>query len=172
MSIWRRMLTTERDWTATILRVTLGIVMLPHGAQKLLGWFGGFGVEGTLGYFSSTLGIPVAIGFLVIVAEFFGALGLITGFLTRLSAVGIAAVMVGAVFIGGHIDNGFFMNWSGQQAGEGFEFHLLALGIAAAVCIKGAGAASIDRVLAERVRVEGVDIPVRRPDREREGVTV
>ena len=170
MSIWKRMLTTERDWTATLLRVTLGVMILPHGAQKLLGWFGGFGIEGTLGYFSGTLGIPVAIGFLVIVAEFFGGLGLIAGFLTRLSAVGVAAVMVGAVFLGGHIDNGFFMNWSGQQAGEGFEFHLLALGIAAAVFLKGAGAASIDRLLAERVRVEGVEIPVRRREQEPVGV--
>ena len=169
MPILKRMLATERDWTATILRVTLGIVILPHGAQKLFGWFGGPGVGGTLGYFSANLGIPVAIGFLVIVAEFFGGLGLIAGFLTRLSAVAVAAVMVGAVLIGGHIHNGFFMNWTGQQAGEGFEFHLLALGLAAAVFLKGAGAASIDRLLAERVRTEAVDVPVRRLDRERRG---
>lgn len=170
MSAWKKMLATERDWTATLLRVTLGIMILPHGAQKLLGWFGGFGVEGTLGYFSGSLGVPAAIAFLVIVAEFFGGLGLITGFLTRLSAVGVAAVMLGAVFIGGHIENGFFMNWTGQQAGEGFEFHLLAVGIAAAVFIKGAGAASVDRLLAGRVGAHGADAPVRRREQESVGV--
>lgn len=162
MTAFRRFLQTERDWTATLLRVTLGLMILPHGAQKLLGWFGGYGFEGTLGYFSGTLGVPVAVASLVILAEFFGGLGLLTGLFTRLSALGVAAVMLGAVFIGGHIENGFFMNWTGQQAGEGFEFHLLALGIAAAVFIKGAGAASLDRLIADRLADRGVEIPVRR----------
>lgn len=168
---FHRLLETERDWTSTLLRVALGIMILPHGAQKLLGWFGGFGFEGTLGYFSGTLGIPVMLGALVIVAEFFGGLGLLTGLLTRVAAVGVGAVMIGAVFLGGHLQNGFFMNWSGAQAGEGFEFHLLAVGIAAAVFIKGAGAWSLDRLIARTLDEDrGVEIPVRRP--ERESVTV
>ena len=93
----RKMLTTSDDVLPLVLRVTLGLVMLPHGAQKLLGWFGGPGFDGTLAGLEEHLGVPVLIGVLVIVAESFGALGLLAGFLTRLSALGVGAVMVGAV---------------------------------------------------------------------------
>ena len=166
--MWQRMLNTSNDWTPTLLRGALGLVMVPHGAQKLFGWFGGYGLEGTLGYFNS-IGIPTAIGLLVVLAEFFGGLALLAGFLTRFSAASIAAVMVGAVFLGGHLANGFFMNWSGQLAGVGFEFHILAVAIALALTLKGAGAASVDRLLS-RGRDTGVDIPVRHVDRELEPV--
>ncbi|HYE99824.1 MAG TPA: DoxX family protein [Planctomycetota bacterium] len=142
---------TPGDAGATAARVTLGLVMFPHGAQKLLGWFGGHGFSGTMGYFTEHAGLPWIAAFLVIVAEFFGSLGLLVGFLGRLAAAGIAAVMVGAIVMV-HLPHGFFMNWQGTQAGEGFEFHLLALGLAAVVLIRGSGALSIDRGLATRRR--------------------
>lgn len=144
------LLATERDPAALALRLALGAVMLPHGAQKLLGWFGGHGFEGTMGYFTGVLGIPSVLAFLVILAESVGALALIAGFFGRLSAAGLGLVMAGAIFFG-HLEHGFFMNWSGQQAGEGFEFHLLAIGIALALTLRGSGAWSLDRLLARRL---------------------
>lgn len=138
---------TDNDITPLILRLGLGIVMFPHGAQKLLGWFGGYGFSGTMGYFTDTVGLPAVIAFLVIIAESFGSLGLIFGFLTRLSALGIGLVMTGAVLMV-HLQYGFFMNWSGNQAGEGFEYHILAITLALALLIKGGGALSVDRAIA------------------------
>jgi putative oxidoreductase len=142
-------LRTENDVAALILRLALGLVILPHGAQKLLGWFGGYGLQGTLSFFTGTLGVPLILALLVIAAESFGALGLIAGFATRLCAFGVAAVMTGAIFMV-HLPNGFFMNWGGKQAGEGFEYHLLAIGIALALMVKGGGALSLDRLLARK----------------------
>ncbi len=147
--MWNRLLRTDADYASTLARIALGIVILPHGAQKLLGWFGGGGVSGTIGFFQSAWGIPAVLTLLVIAAESFGALALITGFVGRFAAIGIAAVMAGAVFLQ-HASVGFFMNWTGAQAGEGFEFHILAIGLAAVVAIKGSGALSIDRLLAVR----------------------
>jgi len=139
------------DETATmILRVLLGVVFFPHGMQKLLGWFGGYGFDGTMGFFTGTLGIPAFLAFLAIIAEGLGALGLITGFLTRLSAFGIGVNMVVAVLML-HFKNGFFMNWSGKQAGEGYEYHLLVIAIAIALMIKGGGKWSVDKVVAEKL---------------------
>ncbi|HEX2162793.1 MAG TPA: DoxX family protein [Thermoanaerobaculia bacterium] len=143
------LLRTDHDRVALVLRLALGLVILPHGAQKLLGWFGGHGFEGTMGYFTGVLGIPAAVAFLVILVESAGALALVTGFLGRVSAAGIAAVMAGAVLTS-HLRHGFFMNWSGQQAGEGFEYHLLAIALAVALIVRGSGAWSLDRLLARR----------------------
>lgn len=137
---------TSDSRVATLLRVPIGVVMFAHGAQKLLGWFGGFGFSATVGHFGQTLAIPAPVATLVIVAEFFGGLGLIAGFLTRLSAAGIAAVMAGAVFYA-HLPYGLFMNWTGQQAGEGFEYHLLTMAIALALVALGGGWASVDAVI-------------------------
>ena len=133
-----------------ILRVLLGVVFFPHGMQKLLGWFGGYGFDGTMGFFTGTLGIPVVFAFLAIIAQGLGSLGLITGFLTRLSAFGIAVNMAVAVYML-HFQYGFFMNWSGKQAGEGYEYHLLVIAIAIALMIKGGGKWSIDRVVADKL---------------------
>lgn len=121
--------------------------MFPHGAQKALGWFGGPGCSQTMGLFTDQLHLPAALALLVIAAEFLGSLGLIAGFLTRVAAFGIACNMVGAILLV-HLPNGFFMNWTGQQAGEGFEFHILAIGIALALLIGGGGKASVDRAIA------------------------
>ena len=140
---------TEERISPLILRLALGVVMFPHGAQKVLGWFGGHGLEGTLGFFTQKMGLPTAIALLVIAIEFFASLGLIAGAFTRLSAAGVAAVMAGAVSMV-HINHGFFMNWSGQQAGEGFEYHILAIGIAVALILTGGGKFSADRWIAEK----------------------
>ncbi len=147
--MWNTLLDTKNEFAPLLLRLTLGVVMFPHGAQKMLGWFGGHGFAGTMGFFTEGMGIPYILALLVVFAEFFGSLGLIAGALTRIAALGIGAVMLGAIFMV-HLPHGFFMNWSGAQAGEGFEFHLLAIGIAAALILKGGGRWSIDRLLAKR----------------------
>ena len=140
---------TNDDWNNLILRLTLGLVILPHGAQKLLGLFGGHGFSGTMNFFTSQMGIPAVIAFLVIIGESFGALGLILGFLTRIGAVGISCIMLGAIVLV-HNPNGFFMNWSGNQAGEGFEYHLLAIAISLPLILTGGGKFSVDGILAKR----------------------
>jgi len=141
------LLRTSDDLSLFILRLVLGVVFFAHGAQKMLGWFGGFGFHGTMGFFAH-LGIPAPIAFLVFCAEFFGGLGLIVGFLTRIAALGIGADMIGAVLMI-HSRNGFFMNWMGNQKGEGFEYHLLVVAIAAALLLRGAGKFSVDRALSQ-----------------------
>ncbi|MEP7337917.1 MAG: DoxX family protein [Acidobacteriota bacterium] len=143
--MFRKLFATNNDILPLILRLTLGLVMFPHGAQKLLGWFGGGGFSATMQGMTS-MGLPAAIVFLVIMAESLGALGLITGFLTRFSAFGIGMVMLGAI-VTVHSKVGFFMNWTGKQAGEGFEYHLLVIGIAIVLIIRGGGALSVDRAI-------------------------
>jgi len=137
---------TSDNFSYWIPRIILGLVILPHGAQKLLGWFGGFGFTNTMTYFTQTAGLPWIIAFLVIMGESFGALGLIFGFLTRLSAFGMICIMLGAI-ITVHSPNGFFMNWFGKQAGEGFEYHLLVIGICIPLLISGGGKYSVDGLL-------------------------
>jgi putative oxidoreductase len=135
------------DSTATaIIRLVLGVVIFAHGAEKMLGWFGGFGYSATMGFFTGTMHIPAPLAFLAIAAEFFGGLGLILGFLTRIAAFGIAANMVAAI-AAVHKAFGFFMNWNGTQKGEGFEYHLLVLAMTAFLIVRGAGAFSIDRAI-------------------------
>jgi putative oxidoreductase len=143
-----RVLATDADWSATVARIVLGVVMFPHGAQKLLGWFGGYGWTGTMGFLTGIVGLPVVVAALVILVESLGTLALVAGLAGRVMAAGVAAVMLGAVATV-HLRNGFFMNWTGTQGGEGFEYHLLALALAAVVMISGSGAASVDRTLAE-----------------------
>jgi putative oxidoreductase len=142
-----RLFATDDSIAAAILRLALGVVFFAHGAQKMLGWFGGFGFSGTMGFFTGTMHIPTPFAFLAIAAEFFGSLGLILGFLTRIAALGIATNMIVAIWTV-HRAVGFFMNWNGMQKGEGFEFHLLVLAIAGFLVIRGAGAFSVDRAIA------------------------
>jgi putative oxidoreductase len=148
-SLLLKLVQTGDDRVATFLRLVLGIVMLPHGAQKMFGWFGGYGFNGTLGFMTQQLHIPEMFAVLAIVAEFAGALGLITGLLSRVAASGILAIMLVAVALV-HSHVGFFMNWGGTLKGEGFEYHLLAIGIAVAVIINGGGAWSVDRLLSRK----------------------
>jgi putative oxidoreductase len=140
------LLKTTDSFAPTLARLTLGVVFFPHGAQKVLGWFGGYGFSGTMNFFTQQLHIPTIFAALAIAAEFFGSLGLITGFLSRIAAFGIATTMVVAIAMIHHA-NGFFMNWYGNQKGEGFEYHLLAIGLALIVMIYGAGKFSLDKAV-------------------------
>ncbi len=143
--MFKKLVSTSNDLTLTTLRLVLGVVFFAHGAQKMLGWFGGYGFSGTMTFFAH-FGTPAPVAFLIICTEFFGGLGLILGFLTRIPALGIGCLMIGAIFTV-HLPNGFFMNWFGNQKGEGFEYHLLAIAIAATLLLRGAGAYSVDRAL-------------------------
>ena len=141
---------TNNSFAPLFARLTLGIVMFPHGAQKALGWFGGHGFSGTMNFFTQQMHIPAPLAFLAIAAEFAGSLGLIFGCLSRVAAFGIATNMVVAILTV-HASNGFFMNWYGAQKGEGFEYHLLAIGLALIVIVHGAGAASLDGLIGKRL---------------------
>jgi len=149
ISMVRKLIATDNDTATTVLRLVLGLVFFAHGAQKMLGWFGGYGFSGTMGFFTGMLHIPAPFAFLAIAAEFFGGLGLIFGLLTRVAAFGIFCNMIVAVAMIHH-QFGLFMNWAGTQKGEGYEFHLLALAVLVFLMIRGAGAASIDRMLYSR----------------------
>ena len=147
MSIVDWLMQTDGAVVGLILRLILAVVIFPHGAQKALGWFGGHGFKGTMKYFTGS-GIPTGFALLAITAEFFGPLGLAVGLLTRVAAFGIACIMLVAI-ITVHWPHGFFMNWFGNQKGEGFEYHLLVLGIAVTLMIIGAGKWSLDGFLAD-----------------------
>jgi putative oxidoreductase len=137
---------TADSWSSLILRLMLGIVIFPHGAQKLFGWFGGNGFAGTMTFFTDQRHIPAFFAFLAIIAESLGSMGLIIGLLTRVAAFGIMCNMLVAISMV-HWPIGFFMNWAGKQKGEGFEYHLLAIGICLALLISGAGKWSVDRAI-------------------------
>lgn len=148
MQFIHKLLATADSWPLLIARLTLGLVMFPHGAQKALGIWGGNGFAGTMQGMSEGLGIPAFLVFLVILAEFGGSLALIFGALSRIAALGIGITMVVAMTM--HLKNGFFMNWYGKQAGEGFEYHLLAIGLALMIIVGGAGALSVDRMISRK----------------------
>ena len=148
-SVIRKLIATDNDRATTILRLVLGVIFFAHGAQKALGWFGGYGFAGTMGFFTGAMHIPAIFAFLAIAAEFLGGLGLIFGLLTRVAAFGIFCDMIVAVALV-HARFGFFMNWTGAQKGEGYEYHILLLAASAFLMIRGAGAASVDRLLSSR----------------------
>ena len=149
-SIISRLFATPDDKALVVVRFVLGALMFLHGTQKVFGWFGGYGFTGTMGFFTSGMHIPYVFGVLAIAAEFLGGLGLMLGLLGRVAAFGVAVNMLVATALV-HWPNGLFMNWSGQQKGEGFEYHLLAVGIALAVMLRGSGALSFDRAIARRI---------------------
>jgi putative oxidoreductase len=142
----RKLLVTDNNTATVILRSVLGAVFFAHGSQKMLGWFGGYGFSGTMAYFTGKAHIPAVFAFLAIAAEFFGGLGLMFGFLTRIAAFGISVNMLVAIATV-HSGVGFFMNWTGTQKGEGFEYHLLVLAMTAFLMIRGGGALSLDRAI-------------------------
>jgi putative oxidoreductase len=148
MLMFRKLINTTGDPAITILRLVLGVVFFAHGAQKTLGWFGGFGFSATMGFFTQQAHIPAPLAFLAICAEFIGGIGLILGLLGRVAAFGIACNMIVAIAMV-HWRFGLFANWYGNQKGEGIEFHLLAIAAALVIMIKGSGAFSIDRALSK-----------------------
>lgn len=140
------LLKTDNNLSSLLLRLSLGIVVFPHGAQKVLGWYGGQGFYKTIEFFSNQLHFPVWLTLLLMITEFFGSIGLVFGFLTRICALAIGTSMAVCAYMN-HLKNGFFMNWFGTQQGEGFEYHILVVGIALALFIKGGGFLSIDRAM-------------------------
>lgn len=154
---------TDESWAGLILRIGLGSVIVAHGAQKLLGWFGGVGFEGTMGFFTQKMGLPWLVAFLVIIGESLGSLGLIAGFLTRFTAASFIVIMLGAIAMV-HWPQGFFMNWFGQQQGEGFEYHILVIAMSAAFVLIGGGKWSLDGVIARwlEVRQGALQPPMRK----------
>jgi len=147
----KKLFQTNDDVALLVLRVLLGLVFFPHGMSKLTTMFGGYGFEGTMGFFTGKLGVPAVFAFLAIMAEGVGWLGLITGLLTRVAAFGLAVNMAVAVYMM-HWQNGFFMNWFGNQKGEGYEYHILVIAIALALIIKGGGKWSVDKVIADGMK--------------------
>jgi putative oxidoreductase len=143
--------TDQQSWSLLIVRLTLGFVLLPHGMQKALGMFGGYGFTGTVGFFQS-MGMPFIIGTLVILAEFAGSIGVIIGLGTRFMAASILLTMSGAMVLGGHLQNGFFMNWFGMQKGEGVEYFILIIGLALATVIGGSGKFSFDNLVSKQIK--------------------
>ena len=141
-SLLQSLVATGDSFASTVLRLALGFMILPHGLQKTLGWFGGYGFKGSMGYLTGQVGAPWIFALLAILAESVGGLMLIAGFGTRIAALGVGGVMLVAATV--HLSNGFFMNWFGNQKGEGVEFHLLALGIVVALLILGGGKWSVD----------------------------
>jgi putative oxidoreductase len=140
---------TSHDPTLTVARLVLALVFLGHGTQKVFGWFGGLGFSGTLDVFEQTMGIPPALTVMAMSAEVLGGLGLIAGLLTRIAACGVLVVMIVAPFANGLYVR-FFMNWTGRNAGEGFEYHLLAIALILVVLVHGGGAWSLDGAIASR----------------------
>jgi len=141
------LVTNAENTTALLARLALGVVVFPHGAQKLLGWFGGYGFDGTMGFLTGTAGLPSVIALLVILIEFFGAIFLIAGFATRLAAIGILGNFIGVV-VTSNLNNGFFMNWYQQpNKGEGLEYFILLFGLAIISLIAGGGKASVDAAI-------------------------
>lgn len=143
--------TDQQSWSLLLVRLALGIVILPHGMQKALGLFGGYGFAGTVGFFES-MGMPFILATLVILAEFVGSIGLILGLGTRFMASSLFISMTGAMILGGHIHNGFFMNWFGMQKGEGIEYFILVIVIALAVLIGGSGKFSFDNLILRKLK--------------------
>lgn len=150
----KKLMRTDDSLGMLLVRVFLGLVIFPHGAQKVLGWFGGHGFAWTMDFFTQRLHIPAPLVVLVIAAEFLGALALIVGFLGRIGAFGVLCVMLGAIFLV-HLPQGFFMNWYGTQRGEGIEYHLLAIGMALAVIAQGSGRFSVDRAVTKPTPTPG-----------------
>jgi putative oxidoreductase len=144
---------TSGHWTPLILRLTLALVFFPHGAQKVLGWFGGYGFTGTMGFFTAKMGLPYVVALLPVLTEFLAPFALVAGFCTRIAALATGVNMIVAVLMV-HLANGFFMNWTGAQKGEGFEYHLLVIGLAAALIVQGAGRWSVDQAIAGQTGTE------------------
>lgn len=140
------LLSTDDSWIGLILRVTVAGILFPHGAQKLLGWFGGPGFDGIMGWLTGTKHLPWIVALAVVLVEFFASLLLLAGFGTRFMAVAVITLMIG-IILTSHIHVGFFMNWDGESRPEGYEYHLLIIGLCLAILLSGGGRYSVDKLL-------------------------
>lgn len=145
---------TDNSPAQLLIRLALGVVIFPHGAQKLFGWFGGGGYGATVTAFTG-MGFPLWAVILLMISEVGGSLLLILGLFTRVWALAIGTAIAICLKMN-HLQHGFFMNWFGQQQGEGYEYHLLVLGIALALVVRGGGMLSFDRLLAKEKRRGGI----------------
>jgi len=148
-AMFQRIITTTNEWHWTLIRLAAGIMIFPHGLQKAFGLWGGRGLSAQLEYFQHHDHIPLVFAFLAIMAELLGGIGLITGFLSRIAAFGLLCNMTIGPFVS-NVQYGMFLNWSGKQKGEGFEFHILAAAMALTIVARGAGMLSIDRLLMKK----------------------
>lgn len=142
----KTLLATDPTIGLTIARITLGLVILPHGAQKLLGLFGGHGYSATIEFFTTQMGLPGMVAFSIIIIEFFGSVSLILGLFSRLWALWLAGMFIGIIYTT-QLEHGFFMNWFGNQTGEGYEYSLLVIGLALSIIAEGSGKWSMDRLI-------------------------
>jgi putative oxidoreductase len=147
--MWRKLFLTSNDYTLTVARAVLAMIFFAHGSQKMFGFFGGRGIQGTIDIFQSTMGLPAPLTVLVMCTEVFGAVGLALGLLSRVAALGVGVIMIVAPFAN-HLYPNFFMNWTGRQMGEGYEYHLLAIALILGILVRGGGAWSLDGVIARR----------------------
>ncbi len=147
----QKIFSTNNDYAGLVTRLAIALIIFPHGAQKMLGWFNGFGFSGMMNYFTGTMHLPWVIAFLVIIIEFFGTISLGVGFASRFWSIAILILFIGIIFTA-HIQNGFFMNWFGTQKGEGYEFDLLVIGLCIATLINGSGKFSVDKIISKSIR--------------------
>jgi len=142
-------LTTNPNIGFSITRLTLGLVIFPHGAQKFVGLFGGYGYSSTMDFFTTQMGLPAIIAFSIIMIEFFGSISLILGFISRFWALSLAVMFMGIIFTT-QLEHGFFMNWFGNQSGEGYEYSLLVIGLALTIVVNGSGKWSVDNLISKK----------------------
>tara|TARA_R110002096_G_scaffold419657_1_gene624415 strand:+ start:34 stop:489 length:456 start_codon:yes stop_codon:yes gene_type:complete len=145
----KALLTTNPNIGFSIARLTLGLVIFPHGAQKLLGLFGGYSYSATMETFTTQMGLPSILAFSIIMIEFFGSISLILGLFSRFWALSLAGMFVGIIYTT-QLEHGFFMNWFGNQAGEGYEYSLLIIGLALTILVNGSGKWSIDNLISKK----------------------
>ena len=145
----KTILTTNPNIGFSIARLTLGLVIFPHGAQKLLGLFGGYGYSSTMDFFTTQMGLSGIIAFSIIVIEFFGSISLILGLFSRFWALSLTGMFMGIIYTT-QLEHGFFMNWFGNQAGEGYEYSLLIIGLALTIIVNGSGKWSIDNLISKK----------------------
>ncbi|MDT0607043.1 DoxX family protein [Croceitalea rosinachiae] len=147
--LFKKLIKTHSNLGFSIARLTLGLVIFPHGAQKLLGLFGGYGYSGTMESLTAQMGLPSIIAFSVIMIEFFGSISLVLGLFSRFWAISLAGMFTG-IIITTQLEHGFFMNWYGNQAGEGYEYSLLVIGLALSIVFNGSGKWSIDSLISKK----------------------
>ena len=137
----------KHDWAPLPLRLALGVIFFAHGAQKVLGWFGGYGWSGTMQFFTQTLHIPAPLAVIVFLAEFLGGIALILGAFTRWAALLLAGEMaIAAIQV--HLPHGFFLNWANApNVGHGIEYNVALVGATLALVVTGGGRLSLDAML-------------------------